>query len=44
MTKQALLERVTVVAALLVLAAAVWFWSEQIADVLETLALAYGED
>ncbi len=44
MTNQALLEKVTIVAALLVLAGAVWFWSAQIADVLETLALAYGEE
>ncbi len=36
-------ERVAALASVAILLAAGWFWSEQIKDVLETLALAYGE-
>lgn len=43
MTRKTLLEMIALFAASLVLVVAVWFWSGQIGDVLETLALAYGE-
>lgn len=36
------LEKVALVTSSLVLVAAIWFWSLQVGDVLETLKLAYG--
>lgn len=42
MGKQAVLEKLAVVAAVIVIVTAGWFWSAQIGDVLETLKLAYG--
>lgn len=35
-------EKIALVCSIGVLALAAWFWSEQIQDVLELLALAYG--
>ncbi len=35
-------ERIALVCAVSILAAAAWFWSEQIRDVLELLEMAYG--
>jgi hypothetical protein len=37
-----LLERIAVGTSVFVLVCAIWFWSGQINDVLETLKLAYG--
>ncbi|MDG1135057.1 MAG: hypothetical protein P8N67_11855 [Pseudomonadales bacterium] len=40
MNKQVILERVAITFSLIVICAGLWFWSEQVAYVLETLALA----
>jgi hypothetical protein len=40
MKKQALLEKAAVIFSLVVLIAGVWFWGDQIREVLATLALA----
>ena len=37
------LQNIALIFCALVLASLVWFWSEQIADVIEMLELAYGE-
>lgn len=37
-----LLEKLALTTSVLVLIAAVWFWTLQVGDVLETLRLAYG--
>ena len=37
------LQNITLIFCALVLASLVWFWSEQIADVIEMLELAYGD-
>ena len=38
-----LLEKAALGLSVLVIAGAIWFWAEQVGDVLELLSLAYGE-
>lgn len=37
-----MLERLALAGSVLIISAAVWFWTLQVGDVLETLRLAYG--
>ncbi len=42
MNKKDILEKVSFVFGAAVVAAAAWFWTEQVQDVLEILEMAYG--